>query len=712
MTERPKNINDLMAVRALRALTVAALIFPPILLCYACWSDYRNLDQLVTQRIESTLDVLQEHSLKVFQTTTRVLVETQQLVGLLRVGRSAELERTTHQALAELQRAVPEIESIWAFDRNGHPIVSSTIYPVPANLDNSDRDYFRAQRDLSAGIYVGENIKARIGSSTFFVVSKRLAANDNSFDGIVAITLPPDSLSAFYEKLTKGSGLAAGLFRADGTVLARFPLPPSGLSVARTNSTFIEALRTNADEGEYEARSGVDGVVRRIAYRKVAGYPLYVTAAFDQNIFWKDFLSRCARDLALGLPAALLLILMSSIALRRTRRLVSEYEKRQQAEAALKQAQRLEAVGQLTGGVAHDFNNLLMVIQGNAQRLRRESLSPIQERAVNAISEATKRGESLTRQLLTFSRRQTVMPEVIDLGAVLPRLAEMLRTSLRGNINVELQIPSEIWNVEVDLSELELAILNLAVNARDAMPNGGLLVLGAENIILSEPSRKDSLFGEYVKLFVRDGGSGIPPEVLPRVFEPFFTTKEVNKGTGLGLSQVYGFAAQAGGSAEVVSKVGEGTEVTVFLPKTRLPVSRKPEATRNVTGYGPWTILIVEDNSAIAEVTSSNMRTHGHEVLIAQDAQEALRILGSASTVDLVLSDIVMPGMNGVELAKEIKERFPSMPVILATGYSDAAKSAKAEGFTIIPKPYTVEGLLEVASEVLSVATGSRRSAN
>ncbi len=434
-------------------------------------------------------------------------------------------------------------------------------------------------------------------------------------------------------------------------------MPPSGLVAARTNSTFADALRTDTNEGTYEARSGVDGVVRRIAYRKVSGYPLYVTAAYDQKVFWKDFYYRCARDLAFGVPAALLLVFMSMIALRRTRRLVSEYEKRQKAEAALKQAQRLEAVGQLTGGVAHDFNNLLMIIEGNSQRLRRDPLTPTQDRAVNAISEATRRGESLTRHLLTFSRRQTVVPEVVNLADILPKLGEMLCASLRGDIRVEMQIPSLIWSVEVDLSELELAILNLAVNARDAMPDGGVLVVGAQNTFLSGETRKDGLRGEFVELFVRDSGTGISPTVLPKVFEPFFTTKEVGKGTGLGLSQVYGFAMQAGGSVGLSSDIGKGTQVTIYLPRTRkvAPQAAKP---RIVPSYGPWTILVVEDNSAIADVTASNLNAHGHTVLIARNGKEALAKIESLGGIDLVFSDIVMPGMSGVEFAKTVYEQF------------------------------------------------------
>jgi two-component system NtrC family sensor kinase len=235
----------------------------------------------------------------------------------------------------------------------------------------------------------------------------------------------------------------------------------------------------------------------------------------------------------------------------------------------LRQAQRLEAIGQLTGGVAHDFNNLLMIVSGSVQRLRRDLTAEKHTRLLDMITNATNRGESLTRQLLAFSRRQMLTPAVIDLAERLPELKDMLSRSLRDDITIEVVVPDQSCAVKVDPSELELALLNLAVNARDAMPNGGALSISAKPVVLKGNAAEEGLSGEFVAIRLADTGSGIPADILPHVFEPFFTTKEVGKGTGLGLSQVYGFAKQSGGTATITSTVGRGTVITLYLPRTQ-----------------------------------------------------------------------------------------------------------------------------------------------
>src|SRR4029077_18925022 len=252
-----------------------------------------------------------------------------------------------------------------------------------------------------------------------------------------------------------------------------------------------------------------------------------------------------------------------------TRRLHAEAERREAAEAALWQAQRLEAIGQLTARCAHDFNNLLMIVSGSVQRLRRDLTSEKHTRLLDMITNATNRGESLTRQLLAFSRRQMLNPSVIDLTQRLSELKEMLNRSLRGDVTTEVVVPEGSCAVKVDPSEFELALLNLAVNARDAMPHGGSLTITARPVLLKGKATEAGLQGGVVAIRVADPGAGIPADVLPHVFEPFFTTKEAGKGTGLGLSQVYGFAKQSGGTATITSTLGRGTVITLYLPRTR-----------------------------------------------------------------------------------------------------------------------------------------------
>jgi two-component system, NtrC family, sensor kinase len=383
------------------------------------------------------------------------------------------------------------------------------------------------------------------------------------------------------------------------------------------------------------------------------------------------------------------------IALRRTRRLYDEADRREVAEGALRQAQRLEAIGQLTGGVAHDFNNLLMIVSGSVHRLRRHLTDAKQLQLLDAIGNATGRGESLTRQLLAFSRRQMLQSSVIDLSERLPELKDMLSRSLRGDIEIRVVAPKRPCLVKVDASELELAMLNLAFNARDAMPSGGTLTIAVKAIVLRGKAGEEGLSGEFVAVRVADTGEGIPADVLPRVFEPFFTTKEVGKGTGLGLSQVYGFARQSGGAATITSTVRRGTAITLFLPRSFEAKTQPRETPVTTDAPAPaGTVLLVEDNPDVVDVANAYFTDLGYRIKIATSAQAGLDLLERGGGVDLVFSDILMPGgMNGLELAGQVRARFPHIVVLLTTGYSSSIHDAVAQGFQVLQKPYDLAEL-------------------
>ena len=671
------------AIRPLIWLVSVALAVPALIFAYGAWSSYQKLEVLVDERIERTLDILQEHALKVFQTTERLLYEADLILSSMSDDEIGAREGELSGRLKEIQQAVPEVQAIWAFDKEGNSLVSSTIVPVFQKLNNSDRDYFKQLQDRSSQLFVDKNVKAKVGDLTFFVISRPRSQSGSSFNGIVALTLPPTSLDRFYEKLARGSAIAAGLFRADGSALARYPTPPGGLTSARTNGTFLNALSQAPEGGVYTTRSGVDGTDRIIAYRKLPGYPVYVTAAYEQAAVWREWLNTLTQMLAFGLPAILFLTVVSWLVLKRTTALIREYDRRQQAESALKQSQRLEALGQLTGGVAHDFNNLLMVVRGNAERLLRlNGLAPKQTRAVQSIIEASGHGEKLTRQLLTFSRKQPINAQVVNLRERVPQLDEMLTTALRRQVQLSFDFPEELWNVEVNAADLDLAILNLAVNARDAMPEGGELVIGARNA----PGAGDGI--DRVELIVRDNGNGIHPAIIDRIFDPFFTTKASGKGTGLGLSQVYGLAKQVGGTVDVKSEPGVGTEFVIRFPRCQKPASSTTDQFDDQV-VRPLRILLVEDNLAIADVTKANLESDGHQVKHSPDGDAALQAVQS-ETFDVVFSDIVMPGeIDGIELARRLRSSS-APPVLLATGYSEQAEKATAGGFTIIAKPYSI----------------------
>jgi PAS domain S-box-containing protein len=390
---------------------------------------------------------------------------------------------------------------------------------------------------------------------------------------------------------------------------------------------------------------------------------------------------------------------------------------RKEAEAILErtreqlaQVQKMEAIGQLTGGIAHDFNNLLMIVSGHAEMLRRKLSDQKQLQSVEAIQVAARRGENLTRQLLTFARRQPLNPAPIDLKQRIEAVRDMLSSSLRGDIALLVDIPDDIWPVEADVAELELALVNIAVNARDAMPHGGSFTVSARNVA-ERRERAGESGRDHIELTMSDTGEGMPPDIVAKIFDPFFTTKEVGKGTGLGLSQVYGFAQQSGGTVGVKSEVGRGTAITLCLPRSHAAVMVEPKpASPQPTVRAEGTILVVEDNPDVADVSSAMLQQMGYRVLRADDGNSALRTLQNGEAIDLLFSDIVMPnGMNGIELAEEVSRRFPHLRILLTTGYSDVAVTAKTR-FTILRKPFEVSALERAVRDAL--ATPSIRIAS
>jgi len=362
-------------------------------------------------------------------------------------------------------------------------------------------------------------------------------------------------------------------------------------------------------------------------------------------------------------------------------------------------SQKMEAIGKLTGGIAHDFNNLLMIIGGSAQIFAR-LLDPKLPKAIEAIQTAAKRGETLTRQLLTFSRHQHLSPTVVDLNAAMKNMRTMIESSLRGNIVYNENLGDGVWPVRVDLAELELAIVNIAVNARDAMPNGGTFTLSVNDVTIDQAIGDNRLRGVFFAVALNDTGTGIPPNLMSKMFDPFFTTKEVGKGTGLGLSQVYGFAHQAGGTVTADSKVGQGTTITVYLPYCADEQITGPAGKTKVLNPQRQTVLVVDDNVDVAEVTSSLFENLGYETIYRDSAEAALKLLEAGTKIDLVFSDIVMPGtIDGVGLAREIGSRYPNLPVALTTGYSDAAIAAPPN-LRILRKPFDADALKDLIRDI------------
>jgi signal transduction histidine kinase/CheY-like chemotaxis protein len=376
-------------------------------------------------------------------------------------------------------------------------------------------------------------------------------------------------------------------------------------------------------------------------------------------------------------------------------RLQAEMAEHRETEAALHQAQKLEAMGHLVGGIAHDFNNLLTVVGGNATLLCYRAADEPTRRRAAAILSVADRGERLIRQLLAFSRRRTLRPEAVALQARISEIEELLHRSLREDIEMTIDLPKDLWPVMVDPGEFELALLNIAVNARDAMPNGGAFRLVSRNTRSGDEMASAGLVGEFVAITLTDTGPGMPAEVMARAFEPYFTTKPTGLGSGLGLSQVYGFASQSGGSAALASAPGGGTAITVFLPRAEAGSATAGEiAAQPASAPGSARILLVEDDQTVAEATQDLLYNMGFDTRWAGDGVAALAFVENDPKLSLVMSDVVMPGgVSGLDLARTLRDRRPELPVILTTGYSSHASEVVAEGFALIEKPYRRDAL-------------------
>jgi signal transduction histidine kinase/CheY-like chemotaxis protein len=394
----------------------------------------------------------------------------------------------------------------------------------------------------------------------------------------------------------------------------------------------------------------------------------------------------------------------------RTAELRTEIAQREVAQEALVRSQKLQGLGELAGGMAHDFNNLLTVITGNLEFLDQQLKDQASRDLIQRADEAARMGARLIGRLLTFGRQRKLNPEVVNLNEIALGMTEILRRTLGEQIVLNASLASDLWSTRVDPSETETAILNLAINARDAMPKGGQLIIETSNVALREPDGAAAIGmepGEYVKLAVTDTGSGMAPEVVARAFEPFFTTKEPGKGTGLGLATIYGFAKQSGGHATIDSGVGKGTMVALYLPRhAGAETGPKPKAPdeRAAAARPSETVLVVEDNPGVRDLTVRRLGMLGYKVLVAESGPAAVAELEKGEKVDLVFSDVVMAGgMSGVDLARWVREHQPGTRILLTSGFADVAEDDAAAGLDIklLRKPYKQADLARAVREAL-----------
>lgn len=465
--------------------------------------------------------------------------------------------------------------------------------------------------------------------------------------------------------------------------------------IGEPGSAAARAAREGGSEGLYPGLV-LEGIATISAFHRLPVGNWSVHVGVPRGVFMAP-LRRSLWLIGIGIAATLLMAVSFLWLLLRELRL------RRAEEQGRESARRLEALGRMTGGVAHDFNNLLMIVQGGAEGIKRRLSDPEKLRTfADAILAAVQRGQALTRQLLAFAQRGKHEPVSFRLQDRAAELKELITRSVRENVELKLSIPANTWPVRADPNALEVALINLAVNASDAMPSGGPLAISAMNIILQQGREGNpGLDGPFVAISVKDKGIGIGPDDIDRIFEPFFTTKGQGKGTGLGLSQVYGFAQQSGGTITVQGKLGEGTTFTLFLPRTvDVAVTPEPKA-RAPLGRNQGRVLLVEDNKDVAEMTATMLGDAGYDVTKVASASAAQQLLKTRRDFDVLLSDIVMDeGISGLDLARGVRLALPELPIVLMTGFSEALKGAEFVELPVVFKPFSQEEMLEALREV------------
>lgn len=694
-------------------LLVATILVPLLIFAGASWLAYEETRKLSIERIDRTFDLLYANVRSTFETEFLVAVNVDELLNDYSSEGIRANERRIHERLERLVETLPHVQNVWVLDEHGKPLVTAKVFPVPPGLSFADRNYFATHDKDKAQRLISELLRGRLRDSEFFQYSVRREKADGSFNGVIAVAIAPDYFYQQFSQASDAKNYVASIVRADGEVLARFPRIANAPTKLAADTGFMRAIAARPDTGDYETeRSGFDGVARFFTYRRLPDLPVYVALGFATQSIREIWIDRMASHLVFGLPATLALFVLALVASRRARHerealreLQQEQAKRVSAEESLRQSQKMNAVGQLTAGIAHDFNNLLTGIGGAVEMVGRRLPQPSADvsRFLELAKGGVARAATLTQRLLAFSRQQPLQMETIDINRLVAGMSELLRSTLGEEVRIETVLAGGLWQAKVDPAQLENAILNLAINGRDAMSKGGLLTIETANAHLDDAyaaANTDVAPGQYVLVAVSDTGAGMDAAIIARAFEPFFTTKERGQGTGLGLSMTFGFVKQVGGHLKIYSEVGSGTSVKVYLPRAVGEAISGPEkvaaASIAAEKSGP-VVLVVEDDPAVREFVISAFGELGCTVHHAGDAAQALLALERHSDIALLFTDVGLPGgMNGRQLAGVATERWPHLKVLFTTGYTANAivhHGVLDAGVNFIGKPFSVAAL-------------------
>jgi signal transduction histidine kinase len=623
-----------------------------------------------------------------------------------RVGGPSAPDSAWMPALTSAQAAMTAVGSLSVVDRDGI-ITHSTQRLI---VHQSRRDLFLFQRlAASTGDHLVVDRPFRTISTPAMLViplGRRLTAATGEFDGAIVATLVPEALRDVFRQVDVGRGGLAWVFHPDGVIVLREPSPISRIGETAGGNPLFDAARRGGVSGVHRGRLTPEGPTLVSAWRALEDPALIVAVSLGEA----ELLADWRREATLSAAAVAALAVAVATTLFVVFRLV---DRRISAERALARSQRLEAIGQFTGGVAHDFNNILTVILGNVALLKYDGRGRVMvpRGELDEIEQAAQRAAELTHRLLAFARRQPLHPQVVDLNSLVRALQPILQRLLGEAVTLKVTLDAAPCFASVDAVQVETALMNLCANARDAMDTGGLLVIETARTTLDESYARmnaDVAPGRYVMLAVSDTGVGISPDAVAKVLEPFFTTKPLGKGTGLGLSMVYGFVKQSGGHMKIYSEVGHGTVVKLFFLEAE-PVAEMAAAhTTAATPANGEVILVVEDESAVRQLVETVLTGLGYQVVAASDAASALIAAREQARIDLLFTDIVLPnGVTGLELASQLSRERPGLRVLFTSGYSDDMVQHTDQTDRqrpLISKPYSREQLALAVRAQLDVA--------
>ena len=720
--------------RSTLALLAVSILLPLILFALAAAQNRHDVVVAAERRVERTTRILHEHAMKVFETHQLMLDQINERLVILDWSKPSDVA-ALRGLLVHLTELLPQVADISVIDAAGTVRVSSALAPGEAAPNFADRNYFRALKATPSKLpYVSRGAMGRISNTPIFTMAQRIrTATPGRFEGVVAVSIEQSYFKEFYSQAEREYSHLVILARTDGSVLASEPMlpavvtPPRAMFRLKLDSVSRDALIRPAI---------VDGIRRIFGYEKVGAYPVVI----GFGVTWQSALQPWWRNMrGYGLVAALsslALLGVSWFAIRRialegraterwrrsAAQLRTEMAGRARVEEQLRQSQKMEAVGRLTGGIAHDFNNLLTVVIGSLDLLgrRMKDADPRHRELVANAVDGASRAAALTQRLLAFSRQQPLDPKPLAINDLVEGMRSLLARTLRESVTIELKLEAVADRALVDPNQLENAILNLCVNAMDAMPRGGMLTVSTGEVELDAATcaaQEGLAPGAYVAVAVTDTGTGMPPDVLARAFEPFFTTKPVGKGTGLGLAQVYGFARQSGGHADIETVEDAGTTIRILLPRLSIvadnvvPLAAATAPVETRRAVAGTTILLVEDDDGVRRFGAGALRDAGYRVVEAATGADALRELSGNPDVALLFTDVVLKGsMTGRDLAEAVLLARPGLPVLYTTGYTADAivhDGRLEEGLELLGKPFRAEALVARVATLLDARTAT-----